>query len=63
MPTLTLEPTVAVPAPGSADAIDAIQAHLDKEARNRRQTSLLPKELCALQKVELVEDLMAILTR
>ena len=43
------------------DAIKTIQEHLDKEARNRRQTSLSPKELCPMQKAELVQDLASIL--
>ena len=44
-----------------SDAIRVIQEHLDKEARNRRQTSLNPKELCPMQKAELVQDLANIL--
>ena len=44
-----------------ADAIRTIQEHLDKEARNRRQTNLSPRELCPMQKAELVQDLMHVL--
>jgi hypothetical protein len=43
------------------DAIKVIQTHLDKEARNRRQALLSPKELCPMQKAELIEDLVALL--
>ena len=41
-----------------ADAVRIIQEHLDKEARNRRQTNLSPRELCPMQKAELVQDLV-----
>ena len=43
------------------DAIRVIQTHLDKEARNRRQVVLSPRELCPMQKAELIEDLVALL--
>lgn len=43
------------------DAIKVIQTHLDKEARNRRQAVLSPRELCPMQKTELIEDLVALL--
>ena len=43
------------------DTIRTIQEHLDKEARNRRQTQLTPRELCPMQKAELVQDLASIL--
>jgi hypothetical protein len=43
------------------DAIRVIQEHLDKEARNRRQTNLSPRELCPMQKAELVQDLTSVL--
>ena len=39
------------------DTIRTIQEHLDKEARNRRQTRLSPRELCPMQKAELVQDI------
>lgn len=44
-----------------ADAIRTIQEHLDKEARNRRETNLAPRELCPMQKAELVQDLIRVL--
>lgn len=43
------------------EAIRVIQTHLDKEARNRRQLVLSPRELCPMQKAELIEDLVALL--
>lgn len=42
-------------------AIRTIQAHLDKEARNRRIDTIAPMALCSIQKAELVEDLSVIL--
>lgn len=39
------------------DAIKLIQDHLDREARNRRLTTLEPKDLCPMQKARLVDDL------
>lgn len=62
MPTRTFEPAISAQPPQVIDAINTIQAHLDKEAMGRSQTALAPKELCVLQKVELVEDLLALLT-
>ena len=44
-----------------ADAIRTIQEHLDKEARNRRQTNLSPRELGPMQKAEMVQDLVNVL--
>jgi len=43
------------------EAIKIIQEHLDREARNRRQTTLEPKDLCPMQKARLVSDLIATL--
>jgi hypothetical protein len=43
------------------EAIKIIQEHLDREARNRRQTTLEPKDLCPMQKARLVSDLVATL--
>jgi hypothetical protein len=43
------------------DAIKIIQEHLDREARNRRQSTLEPKDLCPMQKARLVSDLVATL--
>lgn len=44
-----------------AAAIRTIQEHLDKEALNRGLTDLQPRELCPMQKTEMVEALMAVL--
>ncbi len=43
------------------DAIKIIQEHLDREARNRRQSTLEPKDLCPMQKARLVSDLSGVL--
>ncbi|MCS7003450.1 MAG: hypothetical protein NZ518_11430 [Dehalococcoidia bacterium] len=43
------------------DAIKIIQEHLDREARNRRQPLLEPRDLCPMQKARLVSDLTAVL--
>lgn len=42
------------------EAIRIIQDHLDREARNRRQVLLEPKDLCPMQKAKLVADLQAV---
>jgi len=60
MSTLTLERPLTT-STTTAEAIRLIQVHLDKEAFNRRQTSLHPRELCPMQKAELVLDLAALL--
>lgn len=44
-----------------SDVVRTIQEHLDKEARNRRQTNLSPRELCPMQKAEMVQDLVRVL--
>ena len=43
------------------EAVEVIQEHLDREARNRRLVVLPPKELCAQQKQELIRDLLILL--
>ncbi len=60
MTTATLE-RPAISRSVIEQASRVIQEHLDKEARNRRQSMLQPRELCPMQKAELVQDLASIL--
>lgn len=57
------ETTFAVGAERDAiqDAISIIQQHVDKEAQNRRVRELAVRDLCPMQKAELVKDLARVL--
>jgi len=55
MTTATLDRPTTLPATGRTVAL--IQEHLDKEARNRQQSGLQPRDLCPMQKAELVQDM------
>lgn len=41
------------------DVIKIAQEHLDKEARNRQQPNLQPRDLCPMQKAEMVQEIRA----
>ncbi|KKR10009.1 MAG: hypothetical protein UT38_C0017G0028 [Microgenomates group bacterium GW2011_GWA2_39_19] len=43
------------------EAIEVIQSHLDREARNRCIATVRPVDLCPLQKVEMAHDLADVL--
>ena len=43
------------------ETIKLIQRHIDKEAQNRRVRELAIRDLCPMQKAELVQDLAKIL--
>ena len=43
------------------EAIEVIQSHLDREARNRGIATVRPADLCPLQKVEMAHDLAVVL--
>lgn len=45
------------------EAIRVIQHHLDLEAGNRRLTSLDPRDLCPMQKAEMIQDLTRLLRK
>lgn len=44
-----------------AQATKIMQEHLDKEAKNRRQSNLAPRDLCPMQKADLCQELAALL--
>lgn len=57
--TARTEPTLGVTAERDTvlEAIGLIQQHVDKEATNRRVRELPIRDLCPMQKAELVKDL------
>jgi hypothetical protein len=64
-PVLEREPDAVGAPPGERavvdEAIKLIQRHVDKEAQNRRVRELPIRDLCPMQKAELVQDLAKLL--